>query len=178
MAKMLPSVRVKITPDAVRDPNMEVRQLCVEIIHLLVVNRPERTYLRSIQVYAVLRELHRVETDEAFLAAIEEAVQWFIMDEADEVDGPNARAFAQGAAAMAGGQLPSIPEMSTQNAAVAQTVMKPIAEEDDEIPSLVPDASIDESVVQQVKVQQKAEDDNAVDAGDGAAKIAQLLDDF
>ncbi len=57
---MLPSIAALLDASAKRDPNLEVRKLVVEVVHLLVVNRAERTYLRNIQIYALLRELHKV----------------------------------------------------------------------------------------------------------------------
>jgi hypothetical protein len=47
---MLPTIVAKLTPAAQRDPLLEVRKLCVEIVFLLVVNREERTYLRDIKL--------------------------------------------------------------------------------------------------------------------------------
>jgi hypothetical protein len=60
ISKMLPSIAALVDASAQRDPNLEVRKLVVEVVHLLVVNRAERTYLRNIQIYALLRELHKV----------------------------------------------------------------------------------------------------------------------
>ena len=49
-SRMLPEIRALLLPSAKRHPSQEIRRLCIEVIHLLVVNRAERTYLRNIQI--------------------------------------------------------------------------------------------------------------------------------
>eukprot|EP00455_Lapot_gusevi_P020457 TRINITY_DN216_c0_g1_i5.p1 TRINITY_DN216_c0_g1~~TRINITY_DN216_c0_g1_i5.p1 ORF type:complete len:312 (-),score=59.23 TRINITY_DN216_c0_g1_i5:64-999(-) len=78
---MLPTIVHRLSQGPVREQNVEVRKLCVQIIHLLVLDRPQREYLRSIKVYPILRELHKVETDEELMTEIEDLVQFFIGDE-------------------------------------------------------------------------------------------------
>jgi hypothetical protein len=192
-ARMLPGVRARMLPTAARDTNVEVRRLCVEIIHLLVVNRPEREYLRSIQVYTTLRELHKVETDEALIASIEEAVQYFLMDEAGDANGQNAAILAQGNAALAAAQAGNAsaaaanPELAAAAAAAvaSKAALATVAEDDDdEVPRLVP--SNRPPVVTSANAPPRPDvrrleslpqgDGVEVDEGDAAAAIAELLD--
>ena len=95
--KLLPGLLNKMSTN-IRDPNPDVRELCVEIIHYLVVNKTERTYLRSIEIvfniifynflfqYPILRELHKWETVDRILGQIEDVVQYFLLDEGTEND--------------------------------------------------------------------------------------------
>jgi hypothetical protein len=132
---MLPSVRAMLLPSAQRHASLEVRRLCVEIIHLLVVNRTERTYLRQIQIYPLLRELHKAETDETMQAYIEEVVQFFILDEAPENGEAPSAADASLPSARVG--LPTVPESS----AVGIGAARDRDEDGEEVPDLLPPAN-------------------------------------
>lgn len=44
------AIRIQLSGSKTRDPNPVLRRLSVEIVHLLVVNRAERTFLRHIQI--------------------------------------------------------------------------------------------------------------------------------
>ena len=193
-ARMLPGVRARMLPTAARDTSVDVRRLCVEIVHLLVVNRPEREYLRGIQVYTTLRELHKVETDETLIASIEEAVQYFLMDEAGDPNGANAAILAQGNAALAaaeagnaGAAASSNPELAAAAAAAvsSKAALATVAEDDDdEVPRLVP--SNRPPAITSANAPPRADvrrleslpqgDGVEVDEGVAAAAIAELLD--
>lgn len=70
------------------DSNEEVRKIILDILFIFVRNLPARKYLRAVNTYQILRELHHyereVEHDAADQLLTEDLIPYFILDEADK----------------------------------------------------------------------------------------------
>lgn len=70
--------------DKRREGDPKLRQILVESLLMLTNTRPGREIMRTRKVYPVLRELHKVETTQPILDAIDDVVQMLMRDELPE----------------------------------------------------------------------------------------------
>ncbi|KKA30344.1 hypothetical protein TD95_002252 [Thielaviopsis punctulata] len=83
MLEMLPDLQL-LPPDKARDSDPTIVQTHVETLTLLTTTRPIREYLRSINVYATIRETHARVNNEDVREACDRLVQVLKRDEASE----------------------------------------------------------------------------------------------
>ncbi|XP_065205553.1 protein HGH1 homolog [Planococcus citri] len=74
--------------DKTREPEAEIRKMLLEILMQLSSTRSTREILRNFNVYVILRELHKWETDHECLATCEDLVNILIRTE-DEIGADN-----------------------------------------------------------------------------------------
>ena len=85
MLNMLPDLQL-LDPDKKRDDDPAIIQTHVETLTILTSAKESREYLRQVEVYAIIRELHLKVKDEGVQEACERLVQVLARDEEDEAE--------------------------------------------------------------------------------------------
>ncbi|KAL5594717.1 hypothetical protein BROUX41_001632 [Berkeleyomyces rouxiae] len=85
MLEMIPDLQL-LPPDKARDSDPTIIQTHVETLMLLTTTRPVREHLRTINIYAVIRETHARVDNEDVKEACDRLVQVLKRDEAGEED--------------------------------------------------------------------------------------------
>lgn len=80
----LPEELQLLPSDKVRDPLKGLICIHLESLLLLCTTRPIREYLREKAVYAIVRELHKVELDSNVVELCDKLVQFLMRDEGEE----------------------------------------------------------------------------------------------
>ncbi|CAH6722370.1 protein Hgh1p [[Candida] jaroonii] len=80
----LPEELQLLPSDKVRDPLKGLICIHLESLLLLCTTRPIREYLREKAVYAIVRELHKVESDSNVVELCDKLVQFLMRDEGEE----------------------------------------------------------------------------------------------
>lgn len=88
MLEMIPELQL-LPPNKTREPNTNILQTHVETLTLLATTAPVRQLFRDLQVYPVIRELHRAVASEDVQEACDRLVQLLQRDEADAEEASN-----------------------------------------------------------------------------------------
>ena len=86
MEKLPPTLQF-LPPEKKREQDPVLRMMCVEILLLLATTFTGRQTMRERGVYLVVRECHKVETDQAIKDAIERLVSLIQGEEGEETQG-------------------------------------------------------------------------------------------
>ena len=73
-----------LAPDKKRESDVSIRIMLLECLLAISSTVQGREYLRSIQVYAIVKMMHSVETNDQVIEMIENLVDLLMRDEAED----------------------------------------------------------------------------------------------